>query len=63
MERTFLEIVLILSSFPLPTSKLREDTPTLNHLQFQDTRIYLLKLVELVKVFAILQSSCDCTLP
>ena len=72
MEHTFLEMVLRLLIYPLlgltnlPLSskrdRLREDTLTFNHLQFQDTCMYLLKPVGLVKVFATLQSSCDCTL-
>lgn len=41
---------------------LGEDNITFNHLQFQDTCMYLLNLVGLVKTFATLQASFDCTL-
>ena len=72
IKHTFPEALLILLFLPLsnmtslPTPckriKLREATLTFNHIQFQDKCMYLLKLVGLVKAFATLQSSCDCTL-
>jgi len=46
---------------PCKRNRFREDTLTFNHIQLQDTRIYLLKLVVLVKAFSTLQQSCDCT--
>jgi len=35
---------------------------TFNHIQFQDTHMYILKPMGLVKAFTVLQSSCDYTL-
>jgi len=48
--------------FPCKWELVIEDIVIFNHLQFQDTRMYLLKPVGLVKVFATLHSSCDCVL-
>ena len=67
LQHTFLEMVLRLLIAPLPDltnlpllckqDRFREDTPTFNHLQFQDTRMYLLNSLGMVKA-----SSYDCTL-
>jgi len=72
MEHTFFEMVLNLLLFPLSVftdlpvlckwDNLGEDNITFNHLQFQDTCMYLLNLVGLIKAFATIQLSCDCTL-
>jgi len=45
-----------LTSLQLPCkwNSLREDTLTFNHIQFQDTHMYLLNPVRLVKAFATL---------
>ena len=72
MEHTFLDIVLKLSFFQLPDltnlplshkrDKFNEYTPTFNHFQFQDTCMYLLKSVGIIKEFVTLHSSCNCNL-
>jgi len=72
IEHTFLEMVLKLLLFPLPNltnlplpcklDMLRWNILNFNHLQFQDTRMYLVKSMGLFKIFFTLQSSYDCTL-
>jgi len=49
-----------LTSLPHPCkwNNLIEDTLTFNHIQFQDTGMYLLKPVGLVKEFSTLLPSC-----
>jgi len=69
ISRDFAQIVTLhilgLTNLPLPCMRdiLGENNLNVNHLKFQDTHMYLLNSVRLVKAFAIIHSSCDCTLP